>query len=147
PLAHSLLLILARMKFITLLSFVATVVATASAGNFANLRKPEYDPESLDSSDSDDCPQKCYVKKYDGVVHEKKCLERFAECMDDPKITVSSLIDIFVKVDSFEATYTLVRSGGRNEFILENVLLPEGTTVNGHPITTEKDFRDFINKA
>ncbi|ETI49225.1 hypothetical protein F441_06861 [Phytophthora nicotianae CJ01A1] len=132
------------MKLLSLLSVVATVVATASARDSINL-KPKYDPELLASSDNANCPHQCRVKKYDGVVHEKKCLERFAVCMDDPKITVSWLINIFADADSFEATYTLVRSGGHNDFILENVLLPDGTTLNGHAITSEKDFQDYMN--
>ncbi|ETM03683.1 hypothetical protein L917_00131 [Phytophthora nicotianae] len=135
------------MKFLTLLPVVATVVATASAENPVNLRKPEYDPESLDSSDSGDCPNKCHVKKYHGVVQGKKCLERLVECVDDPELTVSSLIGIFAEAKSFECTFTLAGSGSYKSINLENVLLPEGTTLDGHPITTEKDFQDYLKTA
>ncbi|ETI43318.1 hypothetical protein PPTG_12944 [Phytophthora nicotianae INRA-310] len=135
------------MKFISLLSVVTTVVATASAGSSVNLRKPEYDPKSLSSSGSDDCPQKCYVKKYHGVVHDQKCLVRLVGCVDDPKLTVSRLIDIFAEADSFEATYNMDDSGSYKYVNLENVLLPEGMIINGHPVAMEENFQDYLKKA
>ncbi|ETM48868.1 hypothetical protein L914_06651 [Phytophthora nicotianae] len=152
------------MKFITLLSVVATVVATASArnsvnlkpeydpdsldsGNFAHLRKPMYDPGSLDSNNIYVCPRKCRVKKKDGVVDEKKCLVRLAGCVNDPKITVSSLIDIFAGANNFEATSTLIHSGSLNDFMLEIVLLPEGITINGRPATTDKEVQEYLDNA